>query len=660
MSNTAKDNVLSFVKQDSACRKSANEAAIKALDEVRELCRQRLSRNLNHMMTKCDDALYGCAQMAESPVVHDLYMNAIHELKAVGGDVERLFTDRFVEQFNLGIPRHLQPYPVSDTGTEQYSADTACPKNEQASENLAICRMIDNARGQCAEVLLSLDRRIGFLIRDPDLELWWNPLSPESICEAFRTAVTETVSRLEYGSEIRPVLLNLFNEHVLGDMNAVYRELNLLLIRMGVQPQLQTSAQAPEINTGLPGHQESLSPGHATPHPESGAGFVAAQTTNETDSGVAEAVESCERQDPDEQPLTRQAGIPGDVTIDAVAMMFERILEDRNITDSMRALLGRLQIPFIKVAIRDPRFFSDRSHPARLLLDRLVESAPGGNEHLDHDDPLYRRIDSIVQTILNDSDDDSSVFGTSLEALEHALGNRELQDQRPVKVSEGLERLEEARSSAMEQVEEQIHNGCQLDFISDFIATYWKDLLLLIHAREGKESDQWKQAVSTMDDLVWSVKPKSTSDDQQRLMTLTPALYNSLREGMRRLSVPVTEQDAFLARLMHAHARVSPGNKPAEQGTASGSEAGKTKTAGGVDDVFLTQARQLQRGTWIEILGSDGKPRRAKMCWLSPITRTYLFTDQTGLNAGNYSIEELAQLFRSARARIIGASASHP
>jgi hypothetical protein len=694
MSDTANNNVISLDKYDSARRKSGYGSTIKALEEMRELCRQRLTGNVRYMMTKCDDTLYGYAQMAESSTVEELYLGAMHDLKAISGDLEKCFIDHFVEQFNLGIPRHIQQERSSEPGTEQDYSDSTYLTKELASENLAVCRMIEKTRSKCAETLQSLDRRIGFLIRDPDLELWKNPLSPEPVCEAFRKAVTETVSQFEHGIELRPVLFNLFDEYVLGDMDAVYRDLNLHLVKIGVQPQPLTNTQIPGGNAGMTEHEDPQFPNSSMPHTEPAGYFVPEQDTNQTDSVfVEEKAEtgglqasnslSLQQQCAGESQLNQNADKPGDITIDVVAMMFERILEDKNIAGSMRALLGRLQIPLIKVAIREHRFFSDKNHPARLLLNRLTDSAIGWEEELGHEDPMYRKIDSIVQTILNGFEQDTSLFSALLEDLEGFLGNTEVQKrinaQRSIKVLEGEKRLEDARSKAMEQVEEHTRSGLHLDFINHFVTTHWKDLLFLICARQGKESDEWKQALVTMDDLVWSVKPKNSEDEHRRLMSMQPALLNSLREGMRRLSVPVTEQDEFLAKLACAHAGSLPGNVAAKQRTEPEHEDRKVGTAStvviedesgsaqpgnfntlnhsamnyepGVDDIFITQARQLQPGTWIEIAGSNGKTKRVKLSWKSPITNTYLCTDQMGLNAGNYSIEELAQLLRSARAR---------
>ena len=60
-------------------------------------------------------------------------------------------------------------------------------------------------------------------------------------------------------------------------------------------------------------------------------------------------------------------------TVNLVGMLFDYILNDRNLAIPMKALIGRLQIPMLKVAILDKTFFSRTSHPARQLVERTVE-----------------------------------------------------------------------------------------------------------------------------------------------------------------------------------------------------------------------------------------------------------------------------------------------
>src|SRR5690625_5976672 len=100
--------------------------------------------------------------------------------------------------------------------------------------------------------------------------------------------------------------------------------------------------------------------------------------------------------------------------INLVSMMFEFILDDRNLATPMKALLGRLQIPMVKVAIADKSFFSKGGLPARRLLNEMANAALGWQERPEDDrqkaDQLYTKIESIVQTILSDFEADLGIF----------------------------------------------------------------------------------------------------------------------------------------------------------------------------------------------------------------------------------------------------------
>src|SRR5688572_17908619 len=115
----------------------------------------------------------------------------------------------------------------------------------------------------------------------------------------------------------------------------------------------------------------------------------------------------------------RQAGFGGDLpqmdvmTLDIVAMLFDYILDDKNIPDAMRALIGRLQIPVLKVAMLDKKFFARKSHPARRLLDVLAQAAIGWSDG-DGNDRLYGKVASLVQQILSDFEEDIAIFAQVL------------------------------------------------------------------------------------------------------------------------------------------------------------------------------------------------------------------------------------------------------
>jgi len=354
----------------------------------------------------------------------------------------------------------------------------------------------------------------------------------------------------------------------------------------------------------------------------------------------------------------------------------------------------------VRITSPDKEFFSRKSHPARQLLNKLAATAMEWNEAQDDEDLFYQKISSVVQTVLDEFEEDTSLFETVLEDFEdflrHEEERAEVRAERSARVMEGQEKLDVAKSTTLEEIEPRLNTDDSSEFVRDFVTTHWKNLLFITCARQGKESDAWNQAVATMDDLIWSVKPKHTIEDRKRLVAMQPVLLGNLRAGMERLSIPATERDDFIAKLVHAHGRTAINKNTANSDDESETEAPNQETMSAeqenttttpepvahlpvgkpevdntpstdpaktgadasretpeIDDDARKQVTQLITGTWIEFRGADGKPMRAKLSWISPITNTYLFTNRKGLKAGNYGIEELAELIRGARARVI-------
>jgi len=97
--------------------------------------------------------------------------------------------------------------------------------------------------------------------------------------------------------------------------------------------------------------------------------------------------------------------------INLVALLFEFILNDHAVPDAFKALIARLQIPMLKLAVLDKSLFSRAGHPARRLLNEIASAAIGwspaeGNPR----DSLYLRIEQVVQRLLNDFAEDPAIF----------------------------------------------------------------------------------------------------------------------------------------------------------------------------------------------------------------------------------------------------------
>ena len=715
MSDTAKKNVVNMDDYGQMRRGLGKGPGTQALRAIRELTSAKLGHHIGRMMEKIDDALFSRAEKAENNMIQTQYFDAMRELRIIRKDIEEEFLSGFNTHFNQGIPRQNSSSGSFNLNMDDGSEPGLVGKDE-LEEDLAIANMVTKVRNTCTQSLYALDRRIGFLIRDPELENWQNPLGPEAICEAFHDATR----RIETGLEIRLVIFKLFDKNVISHIDEIYKEVNQHLIKMGVLPEIKTAVRRnanPPVHPPVPGGAGGSAPGAGAPEAGAayyagapmaggpaagyaggnhyggpGQAYISALTFLQHGGGAgADGMESGGTGDgafalnPSDMasgqvnilhgiknsPLAQDLGKGGNMTIDIVAMLFDYILDDKNIPDAMLALIGRLQIPLLKVALLDNEFFSRKSHPARRLLNLLATTAMSWDESQGESDPLYLKVQTIVQSILDNFEDDTSLFDTLLEDLEDFLQQEEeratLRAERSAKLMEGQERLDVAKTTTLEEIEPRVNDGQSLDFVREFVTTHWKNLLFITCARQGKDSEAWKQTVTTMDDLIWSIKPKHNREDRQKLVAMQPGLLTQLREGMERLSIPATERDDFIAKLVYAHGRTAI-NKDADSETES-PEPVATKVekpepkkepvpdTPEIDDEYSTRVQQLNTGTWMEFRDADGAPMRAKLSWVSPITNTYLFTDRKGLKAGNYNAQELAQLLRDAHARVIDTTA---
>lgn len=401
------------------------------------------------------------------------------------------------------------------------------------------------------------------------------------------------------------------------------------------------------------------------------------------------------------------------MTLDIVAMLFDYILDDRNIPDAMKALIGRLQIPVLKVAMLDKTFFSQKTHPTRKFLDTLADAAIGWNEEEGHQGGLYKKVDDLVQRILNEFEDKVGVFAEVQAELENYLAaEKQRADEltgRSAQVMQTREQEEIARIMAHDEVKRRLEAHKLPQLIREFLSRQWESVLSLTYRKSGEDSQAWNQALETMDELVWSVTVKEAPDDRKKLVGLLPSLLKRLQLGMTSIEVPSKERDQFFAKLIRCHADAVKSGLPTEEEETwqdaeidSPAEAAAMLAEAPADfeeitpsleapepDMALIQqiaaepapadldleeipisdvpwqanefqkddagtvVAKLKRGTWIEFTHSDGTTSRSKLAWVSPLKGLYLFTNRVGSRALSITPSHLAEKFRNGQAQII-------
>ncbi len=586
------------------------------LRACRDMALETLLRLAAHTLDRVDDALFELADKADNDAQQRVYFDAMRDVRLRRAGVETAFRAHLQDRFDR---RPGGTTPFGRTGAESSSgASLGLVENDELEVSLAVANMVAKARGLYEEELYALDRRVGHLLGEPELEGARNPFGPETICEAFRQAT----GALDTALTVQLLILKLFDRHVVADLEGLYQALNQHLATRNVLPSIQRpnlgrpvvrSARASAsalgrgaVPTAAPAPLEpdvvaliqelaaATRPGHAISFSGTNAAVslprvVGALNLLQAGQGVTgvEGFEGLEGVNLDPALLSagtvnvlRQLRSGGftrgmdqldDLMLEVVTLLFDYVLDDKAIPAAMKALIGRLQIPLLKVAILDKALFARKNHPARRLLNALAGAAVGWDEGRDCNDELYRAVEGVVQRVLNDFDQNVELFSELLTDFEGFLAGQEQRAQQraelSVKILQGRERLDQAKASADAEVQRCFAMGALPAAVREFIDRHWRNLLVVTHNREGESSELWEARVRMLETLVWSVLPKHTPGERRELLAALPAFVRSLNETIRTLSVPEDERERFVAVLARCQAAALKGETVSEPPT---------------------------------------------------------------------------------------------
>ena len=675
--------------------------------QVRDKAVLQLRHGLQELFDNADDTLFEMADRASNDVEQNIFFQAMRDLRLKRKSIERVFFEHVLEAF-VSLTRYsaaaiaAPAAPVLDAMS-----------GDELERSVAVEAMVNKVLNRDGFALDQLTARLSTLI-GKKLVTQHNPLGPAMLCEYFMRAGRN----LGVEIKVKLIVLKLFERYVLSDADQLYTEANELLIATGILPDLksapgrraldraQASVTAQPVEASAPldeGVQEVFAALQAlllqvrgsvapTLEPSAPAQPISTRDLLRMLSHLQQYVPPLAVQDDFdlraqlEQLLTRISvksgksrvvGVADEDVINLIALLFECILDDRNLPDSLKALIARLQIPMLKVAVLDKSFFSRSTHPARRLLNEIAAAAMGWGDCDDHQrDSLYLRIEQVVQRLLNDFVDDPAIFSELLaDFLAFTSDERrrsELLEQRTRDAEEGRARTELARQRVEQALNAVVLGKVLPQQVLAFVQDAWSQVLLLTCLKHGEQSDEWRADVQTLEQLVWSVQRHDEPDTEQRLLALVPGLLKSLRSGLSRSAFDPFATAEFFSELESLHlqlfertdqavASVGEADTPlmvqvqeqiqlrtADEGPV---EAASTRLS--VDDESLVQVDRLTLGCWVEFREDEDNTLRCKLAAIIDATGKYIFVDRTGMKVQERSRAGLALDFRQGVVRVL-------
>lgn len=540
--------------------------------------------------------------------------------------------------------------------------------------------------GPTAELLPRLNALVsnlmGWLTVQPEL----NPLKPRAYAVALRALMLQHVPDAAQRSVLFVPVANILGE----SLRQVYRELIQWLQAHGVEP-LQTAStkltpdQPPSQSVGRTlltlSRLRQLLAGDLNPVAEGGPLFmhtVPASMSALEDMDLIEPLMQRLRKRPAPADDQQEPALPELPVVsgqnlgrllgqEVVRLMLENLINDQRLLPAIRRELGQLEPALIRLSQAEPRFFSDRQHPARQLLEVITHRSLGFKSH--HDDGFSDLLHSVHAAVraINRVEVSEEVFGRLLKRLKRRWEQDDARKrERQAEAARALMHAEQRQILAerlARDYQQRMEGKGVPDFVRRFLTGPWTQAVAEAQLEPAGQDDPSLDEVA--DELIWSVQPALIRRDADRLGRLVPRLLTQLRQGLQRIGYPADATGQFLDALVGLHEKafdvptltVSPATDNSGQTVEGGAQPHPEESGMGelmsVRDSFWIAGQaaedagfldgvsgpmpleplapvELDMGAWVDLL-VQGEWVRAQLTWTSPRGGLYMFISSKGL-----------------------------
>ena len=681
------------------------------LDALQKLALDRLKPALDAALGRTDDYLFQRSESGQD----DFGLHALRDLRRARSQIGQRFERSLIDGFRaLREPGQS----VSGPGTSKL----ALIDEHDLEEQLANEQLADSLTRMHAPGLEVLGKRIAHLTGRDSLDAFDNPLNPAFIAVALRRAL----EGVELEADVRIVVFKFFERELATALSQGYERGNTMLVSAGVLPQLRATVRAepqqrPAAAAGeqafesaavqaamaqapapmdqavfanllglLQGWRTSQGPAlNPVARASAGAGPAQTLSSNElmsilslmqhdTHSGFDPGMRNPQQSLADQlrQEVlggARKLGVKSDNlsldgldedAVDLVAMLFDVLLDGPQYNADIRRKIGRMLVPYVKVAVQDRRMFLFKEHPARRLLNTVAEACEGNHGEAPQERELLGRVDGTIDRLVAEFNEDVAIFETLESELRSYMAQHrkrfELAEKRATEAQRGRERLEHARSATNALLAQHRGERVLPAVMNEFLSCYASHHLIQVMLRDGHGSARHEQAMQAVDALMEAFDHAELRTPAEDLPALPRAGFEAILAssgciGSAAEAAIDVLQDALLRLASGEHAADNTSHLPEPQLAPEPilppePEPVLEVVAGtdrlDYDAVMLERMRKLQVGGWIQLATSADRIEPAKVSWISPISGRLLLVNRRGIRVLVASAEELAAMVK--------------
>lgn len=353
--------------------------------------------------------------------------------------------------------------------------------------------------------------------------------------------------------------------------------------------------------------------------------------------------------------------------LDLVGLLYDQLLTETRTEGIAQQLLASLQVPLLRIALSDSNFFTVRNHPARRLLNLVLETANLWLDRTDEkfDNALNQRLQRSVKRVVEDNTGDMGVIEKEADDLDTHLKlisrRAEIAERRQVEAAQGRDRLQDARAMAAKAIDARLSKHKTSPLVRALLENAWADALTLTLLREGENSEAYRRRLAAVDQLLGAPAGRDNTRlaaDFNHGLTqvglqaseadqITRCALELPQQAPSTGSAPTPTQTELLIRLKSRH-------KPGE-GEAGPVQPGARKLPlTSSERRALDTLKTLPFGSWLEFtLNQQGQKAARKLAWYAPSSGRCLVVNARGTASPERTLEQIARMMARGQVRVL-------
>jgi len=363
-------------------------------------------------------------------------------------------------------------------------------------------------------------------------------------------------------------------------------------------------------------------------------------------------------------------------TIEVLGLLFDELMHALRSSGRTPSLLTRLQVPILRVALRDKGFFLRADHPARQLLNTVAETGVHWIDDVggESDVALIERVQRAIERVNNEFDSDLKLLERiNDELLLHmqSLARRaDVAERRLVDAARGREKLAMARETASRAIAGRLAAAKPSRLLRTLLEQAWTDVLALTVLRQGEGSEIYKRQLDVADQLIAAgdaggqgggVRPLAAESREEIETGLAQVGYHDdeVRAVVDRVFTPerAEHDDTAISQTdlaMRLKSKMRLGETVAAEAPLQSAQLRQASLQLNAEETqMLERLKSMPAGAWFELIGKTPNDRtRLKLSWSSPMSGRCLLVNQRGARVDECDLDHLARDIIAGRVRL--------